>query len=379
MSKTVDLKWMDRALALAERGRYSVSPNPMVGAVLVRGGRVLGEGFHRRAGGPHAEVLALGQAGARARGADLYVTLEPCAHRGRTPPCVDALIAAGVRRVVVAARDPNPLVAGRGLRRLSRAGISVLRSGADRERRAERQNEKFFVWMTRGRPFVLAKWASSLDGKIATAQGGSRWISGRKARRRALLLREEYDAVLVGAATVRADNPLLTRRLGRNRSTPHRRIVLDGRLTSPERVRLFREPHGVLVVTALPTGHPKVRQLARWGVEVWSLPGSRAGEVDLQRFLRRLGSSGVTSLLVEGGGEATWSFLRDGLVDRVLVVVAPRILGGTQAVGAVGGLGFPLSATPTLADLEIEMAGSDLIVTGLLRGAAKPPRRKRAR
>src|SRR5262249_25821406 len=149
MPKPVDLKWMDRAFALAERGRYSVSPNPMVGAVLVRGGRVVGEGFHHRAGGPHAEVRALRQAGARARGADLYVTLEPCVHHGRTPPCVEALIAAGVRRVVVAAQDPNPRVGGRGLRRLSRAGISVIRSGRDRERLAERQNEKFFAWMTR--------------------------------------------------------------------------------------------------------------------------------------------------------------------------------------------------------------------------------------
>jgi diaminohydroxyphosphoribosylaminopyrimidine deaminase/5-amino-6-(5-phosphoribosylamino)uracil reductase len=379
MSRTVDIRWMDRAFALAERGRYSVSPNPMVGAVLVRGGRVVGEGFHHRAGGPHAEVVALRQAGARARGADLYVTLEPCVHHGRTPPCVDALIAAGVRRVIVAARDPNPRVAGRGLRRLSRAGISVLRSGRGWERLAERQNEKFFAWITRGRPFVLAKWASSLDGKIATSRGRSRWISGKEARRRALMLREEYDAVLVGAGTVSADNPRLTRRLGRNRITPHRRIVLDGRLKSPERARLFREPQGVLVVTALPLRHPKAQRLARRGIEVWSLPGARAGEANLRRLLRRLGSSGVTSLLVEGGGEVTWSFLRDGLVDRVLVVVAPRILGGTRAVGAVGGIGFPLSATPTLDDLEVGVSGGDLIVTGRLRGSARPALRKSAR
>jgi diaminohydroxyphosphoribosylaminopyrimidine deaminase/5-amino-6-(5-phosphoribosylamino)uracil reductase len=366
MSQSIDLNYMDRAFSLAEKGRYTVSPNPMVGAVLVRAGRVVGEGFHRRAGGPHAEVLALRRAGARARGADLYVTLEPCAHHGRTPPCADALIRAGVRRVIVATRDPNPLVAGRGLRRLSHAGIRVLGSGLSAKRRAERQNEKFFTWIRQGRPFVLAKWASSLDGRIATAQGQSRWITGEEARRRALLLREEYDAVLVGAATVTADNPRLTRRLGRHRTTSHRRIVLDGRLSASNKAWLWRHPDGVLVVTALAASHPKASRLARRGVDVWSLPAVRAGEVDLRKFLKRLGRSGVTSLLIEGGGGAVWSFLRDGLVDRVCVLMAPRILGGREAVAAVGGAGFSLSRTPTLTDLEVEEVGSDLLLTGRL-------------
>jgi len=373
MSQSIDLKYMDRAFALAESGRYTVSPNPMVGAVLVNGGRVVGEGFHRRAGGPHAEIHALRRAGARARGADLYVTLEPCAHHGRTPPCADALIKAGVRRVIVAARDPNPLVAGRGLRRLSRAGIRVLGSGRSEQRRAERQNEKFFTWIRQGRPFVLAKWASSLDGKIATAQGQSRWITGKEARRRALLLREEYDAVLVGAATVTADNPRLTRRLGRHGTTSHRRIVLDGLLSASDKARLWRHPDGVLVVTALAASHPKASRLARKGVEVWSLPAARAGEVDLRKFLKRLGRSGVTSLLIEGGGGAIWSFLRDGLVDRIYAFLAPRILGGSEAIAAVGGPGFSLARTPTLADLEVERVGSDFAVTGRL-GTSRRPR-----
>jgi diaminohydroxyphosphoribosylaminopyrimidine deaminase/5-amino-6-(5-phosphoribosylamino)uracil reductase len=357
---------MDRAFALAERGRYTVSPNPMVGAVLVKNGRVVGEGWHRRAGGPHAEVVALRKAGIGARGAELYVTLEPCAHHGRTPPCTDALVAAGVARVVFAERDPNPLVAGRGTRTLRHAGIAV-RDGTPGERaRAARQNEKFFVSIVRKRPFVLAKWAASLDGKIAAASGESRWIAGAAARRRALLLREEYDAVLVGAGTVAADDPLLTRRLGVNRASPHCRIVLDGRLSAPGGARLFQRPEGVIVATSLPASHPRARRLARQGVEIWSLPGSRRGEVDLRLFLTTLLASGVTSLLVEGGGVTHWSFLRTGLVDRVAVFFAPRLLGGDRAPSAVAGRGFSLSQTPRLSNLEVERVGDDILVTGRL-------------
>jgi diaminohydroxyphosphoribosylaminopyrimidine deaminase/5-amino-6-(5-phosphoribosylamino)uracil reductase len=357
---------MDRAFELAERGRYTVSPNPMVGAVIVKNGRVVGEGWHRRAGGPHAEVVALRKAGARAQEADLYVTLEPCVHHGRTPPCVDALIAAGVRRVLFASHDPDPRVAGRGARALRRAGI-LAAAGTPAERsRAGRQNEKFFVSMTRHRPFVLAKWAASLDGKIASASGESRWITGSAARRRAMLLREELDAVLVGAGTVAADDPLLTRRLGVNRVTPHCRIVLDGRLLAPESASLFRQPRGVIVATAQPESHPRARRLARRGVEVWSLRGESPGEVDLRRLLANLLESGVTSLLVEGGGTTQGSFLAAGLVDRVAVFVAPRLLGGDAAPPSVGGGGFLLARTPRLLDLEVERVGDDLLVTGRL-------------
>lgn len=357
---------MDRAFELAERGRYTVSPNPMVGAVIVKNGRVVGEGWHRRAGGPHAEVAALKKAGARARGADLYVTLEPCVHHGRTPPCTDALVAAGVRRVVFASRDPDPRVSGSGARALRRAGI-VAAAGTPAERsRAGRQNEKFFVSVIRRRPFVLAKWAASLDGKIASASGESRWITGTRARRRAMLLREELDAVLVGAGTVAADDPQLTRRLGLNRVTPHCRIVLDGRLSAPEGASLFRRPRGVIVATALPVSHPRARRLARRGVEVWSLRGERPGEVDLRRLLKNLLESGVTSLLVEGGGTTHGAFLKAGLVDRVAVFLAPRLLGGAAAPPSVGGRGFSLARTPRLLDVAVERVGDDILVTGRL-------------
>src|SRR5262249_31706942 len=272
-------KWMGRAFELAERGRYSVSPNPMVGAVLVKNGRMIGEGGHRRAGGPHAEIEALRRAGRAARGADLYVPLEPCAHHGRPPPCTDALVAAGVRRVFFAVPDPNPRVAGRGARILRNAGIRVSSGSASDRLRAERQNEKFFVSMRRRRPFVLAKWASTLDGRIADAAGESRWISGPEARRRARLWREGGGGVRVGGAA------LVPRRLGVNRSTPHTRIVLDGSLRVPERARILRRPEGLILATAEPVTHPKARRLARRGVTVWSLPGRRRGGVDLRRLL----------------------------------------------------------------------------------------------
>ena len=366
MTTRIDMRWMDRALELAERGRYSVSPNPMVGAVVLRSGRVVGEGFHERAGRSHAEVRALDRAGDLARGADLYVTLEPCAHFGRTPPCTRAILSAGIRRVVFAGRDPHPLVAGKGLAALRRAGVEVVASEAARQERAEKQNEKFRLWISKGRPFVLAKWAQTLDGKIAPARGSSRWITSEAARERALLLREEYDAVLVGAGTVIADDPRLTRRLRRNRATPHRRIVLDGRLRVDPSARVFREPEGALVVTTRSEESPAARRFARRGIGVWRVggPGDR---VRLPRLLRRLAREGVTSLLVEGGGETFWEFFRSGCVDRVAAFVAPRVLGGTRAAPAVGGAGFSLAKTPRLEDMEAETVGQDLLVTGLVK------------
>ncbi|HEU5250810.1 MAG TPA: bifunctional diaminohydroxyphosphoribosylaminopyrimidine deaminase/5-amino-6-(5-phosphoribosylamino)uracil reductase RibD [Thermoanaerobaculia bacterium] len=359
---------LSRALDLAERGRYTVSPNPMVGAVVARGRRVVGEAWHRRAGGPHAEVAALRRAGALARGADLYLTLEPCVHFGRTPPCAPRIVESGVARVFVASRDPNPLVSGRGIRALRRAGIRVDEAAGELRRRAEAQNEKFRLWIRQRRPFVLAKWAASLDGKTASASGESRWITGPEARRRALLLREEYDAVLVGSGTVLADDPLLTRRLGTARSRPHRRIVLDGRLRVPPTARVFRGIGGALVVTTLPERHARARRLAARGVEVWSVPGAGGG-VSLPRLLERLAGAGVSSLMVEGGADTLGRFFRAGLVDRVAVFLAPKLLGGESAPGGIGGPGFPLSRARRVRDVEHEQVGEDWLVTGRVRSS----------
>jgi len=361
-----ELAWLDRALALAEKGRYTVSPNPMVGAVVVRGGRSVGEGFHRRAGGPHAEILALRRAGGKARGADLYLTLEPCVHQGRTPPCAPAVIASGVRRVVIAGADPNPRVAGRGIAALRRAGIEVVLAPAPWRAQARAQNEKFRASIVSGRPFVLAKWASTLDGRIASARGESRWITGEAARRRALALREEYDAVLVGAGTVGADDPRLTRRLGKAGPLAHWRIVLDGRLRLPETARVLRGPGERLVVTAVGKNHPKTRRLCARGIRVWSLPARSRGRVDLARLLSELGRHGVTSLMVEGGAETLGGFFEAGLVDKVAAFLAPRVLGGRRAPAAVGGAGFALADARALTDLRVESVGRDLLITGRL-------------
>jgi diaminohydroxyphosphoribosylaminopyrimidine deaminase/5-amino-6-(5-phosphoribosylamino)uracil reductase len=355
--------FLSRAIGLAERGRYTVSPNPMVGAVVARGRRVLAQAWHRRAGGPHAEAAVLERAGSRARGADLHVSLEPCVHQGRTPPCVPSIVAAGIARVFVAARDPNPAVSGRGIRALRRAGVEVVLAGPALRRRAERQNEKFRLWIAHARPFVLAKWAAALDGKTAAASGHSRWITGEQARRRALLLREEYDAVLVGSGTVLADDPLLTRRLGKAGRRPHRRIVLDGRLRAPASARFFADPEGALVVTAIGEEEARAGRLAAQGVEIWSLPG-RDGRIDLDRLLARLAREEVTSLLVEGGAETLWGFFRANLVDRVAVFFAPRVLGGRDAPSGVGGDGFALEHSARVLEVEHERLGDDWLVTG---------------
>jgi diaminohydroxyphosphoribosylaminopyrimidine deaminase/5-amino-6-(5-phosphoribosylamino)uracil reductase len=336
----------------------------MVGAVVVRDGRVVGEGFHARAGEAHAEIAALAAAGARARGADLYLTLEPCVHSGRTPPCLPAVLAAGVARVIAASSDPNPRVRGRGIAALRKAGIRVVLAPSAWRNREHELNERFRTWMTRRRPFVLAKWASTLDGRTAAASGESQWITRPPARRRALWLREEYDAVLVGAGTVLADDPRLTRRVSRKRATPFWRIVLDGRLRAPETARVFRGPGERLVVTARPTSHPKIGRLLARGVQVWSLPGRSPGKVDLRRLLAELARHEVSGLMVEGGAETLWSFFQAGLVDRVAVFLAPRILGGARALGGIGGPGFRLQQTPWLRNVHVEDLEGDLLVTG---------------
>ena len=371
MTRSGGAAFFARALELAERGRYTVSPNPMVGAVVVRGGRIVAEAWHRRAGGPHAEPAALDRAGRLARGADLYVTLEPCAHQGRTPPCAPRIASAGIRRVFVASRDPNPIAsARRGIRELRREGIEVVFAGPDVRRQAERQNEKFRTWISQGRPFVLAKWAATLDGKTASGTGLSRWITAPKARRRALLFREEYDAVLVGAGTVLQDDPRLDRRLGMAAGRPHRRIVLDGRLKVSPEARVFRKPENTVVVTAVSESHPAARRLANRGVEVWSIPGP-SGRVSIPRVLARLTAEGVTSVMVEGGSETLWGFFHAGLVDRVAVFGAPIVLGGRTAPGGVGGEGFRLGRAVRIGEVEHERVGNDWLMTGVVAGSGR--------
>lgn len=356
-----------RVLELAARGRFSTSPNPRVGALLVAAsGEIVGEGFHERAGGSHAEASALGAAGPRARGATLLVNLEPCAHSGRTGPCADAIVDAGVRRVRASIADPDPRTAGKGFERLRAAGVEVETGAFAPE--AIRLNEAFLVSTALRRPFVHVKWAASLDGRIAASTGASRWITGEEARREAMLLREECDAVLVGAGTVLADEPRLTRRLGLNSSIiPHRRIILDGRLRVPAAARVFEPgPGEAWLVTARTEGDPDLAPFRERGVRVLSVP-TLPGPNGLLALLAALSELEVRSLLVEGGGETAWGFVAAGLVDRVTAFIAPALLGGRGAPGSLGGAGFSdLSDLPRLAAVETRFAGRDLVVSGRL-------------
>jgi diaminohydroxyphosphoribosylaminopyrimidine deaminase / 5-amino-6-(5-phosphoribosylamino)uracil reductase len=330
----IDDRLMRRALALAARGLGETNPNPAVGCVVARGARVVGEGFHARAGGPHAEVIALQEAGPRARGATLYVTLEPCAHHGRTPPCAPLVRESGVARVVAALRDPSPLVAGRGFALLRRAGIAVETGLLARE--AARLDEPFLTWARRGRPFVLLKAALTLDGRIATASGHSRWITGREERRQARWLRRLHDAVLVGVGTATADDPLLlpsprTRR-------PFLRVVLDSRLRLPAGGRLARTatPRTPVLALACAPDPARRRRLEATGVGVLEV-AEQGGRVSLASALDALAARGVRSLMVEGGGEVLGSFLAARLADQVALFRAPLLLGGRGSRPAFGG------------------------------------------
>ena len=352
-----------RALRLAARGRYRTSPNPMVGALVVRedlGGEVVGSGWHRQVGGPHAEVEALREAGERARGATLYVTLEPCSHFGRTPPCADAVLAAGIGRVVACHGDPNPLVSGRGFAKLREAGVEV-ETGILAEE-AVRLNLRFLIAATLARPAVTCKWAMSLDGRIATATGQSQWISSPAGRRWGLALREEHDAILVGRGTVVADDPRLDRRLGLA-AGPNVRVVLDRHLRTPPGARLFQVP-GPVLIYAETDDAARRRALEEAGGEVVLLPA-----VEPAAVLADLYGRGVRSVLVEGGGEIHASFVASGCFDRVMVDCAPLLLGGRTAPGPLGGSGFAeLAGAARLDHLEARSRGGDLILTGYRKG-----------
>ncbi len=361
---------MRLALRLAERGLGATSPNPMVGAVLVKGGQVIGRGWHRRAGEAHAEIEALRDAtrrGHRPRGATLYVTLEPCCTHGRTPPCTEAILAAGLRRVVVAATDPNPAHAGRGFQVLRRAGLVVTRGILAEE--AAQVNEAFNHWIVHRTPLVLVKAAMTLDGRIATATGESKWITGERARAVGMKLRREADAILVGVNTVLADDPALTVRLGRNSTlnaqrSKLRRIILDSVARTPVMAQVVQDEFAArttIVVTRSASG-TRVAALRR-RVNVLVAP-ARRGRIDLRWLLKTLGAENVTSVLVEGGGEVNAAFLLGGLAHRVAFFYAPKILGGPEAVRAVGGEGAKrLAGMVALGEVEHRRLGPDLLLT----------------
>ncbi len=358
-----DLAHMRAALALARRNLGATWPNPSVGCVIVKDGRVAGRGWTQPGGRPHAEAEALRRAGAAARSATAYVSLEPCSHHGRTPPCAEALIAAGIARVVAAGEDLDPRVSGSGLARLRDAGVAV-ETGLCAEAAAE-LNAGFFCRVTKGRPLVTLKLATSVDGRIATASGQSRWITGPAARERAHLLRATHDAVLVGTGTALADDPLLTCRLPGLEDRSPVRIVLDRTLRLPAMLRLFagaRETPS-WVVTSAAADPARRAALEKLGVAVIAVEPDATGGLDLAATLCALGDKGLTRLLVEGGGGLAASLLRAGLVDRLVWLHAPLLIGG-DGIPAVAALGLDaLDRAPRFAPMATETVGGDLLET----------------
>jgi diaminohydroxyphosphoribosylaminopyrimidine deaminase/5-amino-6-(5-phosphoribosylamino)uracil reductase len=369
-NQPVDLHWMRRALALARRGMGHTCPNPMVGAVLVRDGQLLGHGWHHRAGLPHAEIEAIRDARSRGhdlRGATLYVTLEPCSTHGRTPPCTEAIIAAGINRVVVAATDPNPAHAGRGLDLLRQAGVGV-QAGLLAETATE-LNVGFNHWILHNTPFVTLKAGLTLDGKIATRTGESRWITSARSRLDVMRLRRAHDAILVGIGTVLADNPRLTVRLG-NRELAPWRIVLDTHARTPLEASLLNDPFQsrTRIVVGESAPGERVRQL-RERAQVWIAP-ERDGRVDLPWVMQELGRLPITRLLVEGGGTVHAAFLAAHLAQRIRFYYAPMVVGGSAAPRAVAGPGFQsLAEVPRLGRIRHRLLGGDLLIEAEVNGA----------
>ncbi|MBV9081013.1 MAG: bifunctional diaminohydroxyphosphoribosylaminopyrimidine deaminase/5-amino-6-(5-phosphoribosylamino)uracil reductase RibD [Elusimicrobia bacterium] len=359
--KPTDGQFMRRALSLAARGKGRVSPNPCVGCVIVKNGRIVGEGFHEYFGGPHAEIAALKKAGARARGATLYVTLEPCSHWGKTPPCAPEVARSGVRRVVAAMSDPNPLVSGRGRSLLRRAGIRV-DVGLERPA-AEFLNRSFLTYITKRRPHVLLKTAMTLDGKIATARGDSRWVSGPESRRLVHRLRAESDAVAVGATTAERDNPALTSH-GEGRDPL--RVVIDPTLRTRPTLKMFSDDRRPPVIVAGgAASRAREARLVKKGARVLRVRESKGG-LDLGEALASLAKMEVGQLLLEGGGETAWNFLKAGFVDEVMSFIAPKLLGGRTAVTPVGGDGFSaMSKARPLEILSLTRVGDDIVVHAL--------------
>jgi diaminohydroxyphosphoribosylaminopyrimidine deaminase/5-amino-6-(5-phosphoribosylamino)uracil reductase len=370
-----DIHYMRRALDLAARARSLTSPNPLVGAVLVKHGTIIGEGFHERAGRPHAEIAALHSATEDPAGATLYINLEPCCHYGRTPPCTDALIRARLRRIVAAMKDPNPLVRGKGFAQLSRAGIRV-NVGLLRAE-AERLNAPFLYVHRFGRPFITLKWAMTLDGRTSAASGESQWITGVQSRRYAHELRSQVDAVLVGIGTVLQDDPRLTVRLARYRGKQPTRIILDSTLRIPLAAHCLRNSRAqtTIIATTRRASNEKIRSLRSLGSTVLLCRETKGG-ISLPDLMHKLAEMSIQSLLVEGGRTVAGSFFREGLVDRVVAFISPTILGGSRLTSPVTLWEAPAARAALgamrLRDVSIKRFDDDVCIEGSL---ARPRKR----
>ena len=366
------MDYMEQALSLAKLALGQASPNPAVGAVVVKDDIIVGQGYTQPPGSWHAEIRALQQAGEEARGGVLYVTLEPCCHYGRTPPCSKAIITAAIAEVHLAMIDPNPLVLGRGKQELERAGIRVW--VGEHEEEARQINEAYTKYITTALPFVMAKFAISLDGKIATRSGDSKWITGEEARKYVHSLRYTSDAIMTGINTVLIDNPRLTTRCGANGGTARKqplRVIVDGKGRTPLTARVFSEPGKTLVALGKHAGREEKAAFAKVGAEVLEVP-SAEGRVDLEKLLKALGEWGITSVLVEGGEILLGSLFDLGLVDKVIAFIAPIIIGGSEAKTAVGGNGVDRVADSfRLERVSVQRLGEDVVVSGYVAAKAK--------
>ena len=365
-----DVSYMKMAIALARRGLGLTSPNPAVGTVVVRGDEVVGQGYHTAAGKPHAEVVALKEAGRKAKGAELFINLEPCCHTGRTPPCVPLILKSGIKRVVIGMIDPNPLVSGKGIRELKKTGAEVIVGVL--EDKCKELNEAWIKYITKKIPFVILKAAQSLDGKIATHTGMSRWITSLESRRLVHELRSLADALVVGKNTVLSDNPRLTARLpGRKsydlyRFRQPRPVILDYRLEVPINARVLSHPAGAIIAAGKGARRDQRRRLEAKGVEILILPG-RNGMISWLPLLKELGKREITSLIIEGGASVFASAIEERVVDKVYFFIAPIIIGGTKALGTVGGKGIKkILDAPRLKNTRVRRIGEDLLVEGYL-------------
>lgn len=364
MNTEKDRFFIKRALRLAARAEGKTSPNPMVGAIIVKKGKVIAEDFHKRAGEPHAEALAIQKAKEMAKDSTLYVTLEPCCHLDkRTPPCTRAIIDAGIKKVVIAMRDPNPKVSGGGISELRRHGIEVVEGVCEED--AKRLNEAYIKYITTGMPFVILKAAMTLDGKIATPDGQSKWITGEKARKIVHKIRANVDAILTAVGTVKTDNPELTVRIKKNAKQPTR-IVIDPDLEIPLNYKIFDIPPETIVVTKKQEKGKKDKEsvLINRGVKIIKYEGQR---VDLKWLLKTLGNMGIVSLMIEGGASLNAYALKDGIVDKVIFFVAPKIIGGKDSFPVVGGSFYKnLNDAYRLKNIVIKKVAEDIMITGYL-------------
>lgn len=374
MTAELDRKYMLRAIELAKRGAGHTRPNPMVGAVLVKDGRIIGEGWHEHFGGPHAEVNAFAHATEDPEGATLYVSLEPCSHYGKTPPCADLIIKKKVARVVTALEDPNPLVSGKGIRRLMANGIRVTVGVCEEE--ARRVNEVFLKYITRKKPFVLYKAAMSLDGKIACHTGDSQWVSSEESRKESHRMRGYYAGIMVGAGTVLHDDPQLTARTeGLNDPV---RIIVDGHLSVPASSRIFHEPGRTIMLITSEADEKKKKELEALGAEMILCDSLVPGKVDLNLAMTGLAVKGIDSIILEGGSETAASALEAGIIDKVRFYIAQKIIGGKTAPSPFGGTGaVRMADAVALTDTRYGTVGSDLVVEAYIAKDKEPAAEKK--